>query len=140
MKKPKFMKKIITLLTFLTFILSSCSSDNDDSFDSNIQIEPPNWIQGKWLLEGSVAGESGWKFTNNDFIIIQANTEVSQREQLQQFSNGGQDVSASDSHSDTEYTVTLNSIGGQTTIYSFSKISDSEITWENVSNSSYKKQ
>jgi hypothetical protein len=132
------MKKTIYFLTILLITLTSCSSDNDSS--SNILINPPNWIQGKWLLEGSVVGESGWRFTSNDFILIQVNTEVSQREQLEQFSNNGQEVSASNTSSDNSYSVTLNSVGGQTITYSFTKISDTEISWNTIANSIYIKQ
>jgi len=134
------MKKILPILAILVIALSSCSSDDDSSDNSSIQINPPNWIQGKWLLEGSVVGESGWRFTNNDFIIIQANTEISQREQLQQFSNNGQDVSANDTSTDNTYSVTLNTIGGQSTTYSFTQISNTEISWDSVSSSIYTKQ
>jgi hypothetical protein len=134
------MKKIILLLLISLSTLVSCSSNDEDNGNSEIQINPPNWIQGKWLLEGSVVGESGWKFTDNDFILIQANVEVSQREQLQQFFNGGQDVSANDSSTDESYSVTLNSIGGQSTTYSFTKISKTEISWDTVGSSRYKKQ
>jgi len=134
------MKRILPILAILFIALSSCSSDDDSSSNSQIQINPPNWIQGKWLLEGSVVGESGWRFTNDDFIIIQANTEISQREQLQQFAENGQDVSASDTSTDDTYSVTLNSLGGQSTTYSFTQISDNEISWDSVSSSIYTKQ
>jgi hypothetical protein len=134
------MKKTIYFLTIFIITLSSCSSDNDSSSNSNILINPPDWIQGKWLLEGSIVGESGWRFTNNDFILIQANTEVSQRGQLEQFANNGQEVSANDTSSDNSYSVTLNSIGSQSTTYSFTKTSDTEISWNTVSNSIYIKQ
>ncbi|MCG8250925.1 hypothetical protein [Tenacibaculum finnmarkense] len=124
------MKKIIPLFVILVLIFSNCTSDEDNSDNSSIQINPPNWIQGKWLLEGSLAGESGWKFTNNDFIIIQANTEISQRKQLQLFSNNGQDVSASDTSSDDSYSIRINTIGGQSVTYGFTKISENEISWD----------
>ena len=134
------MKRILPILAILFIALSSCSSDDDSSSNSQIQINPPNWIQGKWLLEGSVLLENGWRFTNNDFIIIQVNTEISQREQLQLIADSGQDVSASDTSTDDTYSVTLNSVGGQSTTYSFTKISDNEISWDSVSSSIYTKQ
>ncbi|MCG8894599.1 hypothetical protein G1K73_12700 [Tenacibaculum finnmarkense] len=134
------MKRILPILAILFIALSSCSSDDDSSSNSQIQINPPNWIQGKWLLEGSLVGESGWRFTNNDFIIIQVNTEISQREQLQQFADNGQNVSASDTSTDDTYSVTLNSLGGQSTTYSFTQISDNEISWDSVSSSIFIKQ
>lgn len=133
------MKKIFPILAILMIALSSCSSDDDSTTNSQIQINPPNWIQGKWLVDVTISGENGWRFTNNDFIIIQSNTEMSQREQLQQFSNNGQDVSANDTSTDSTYSVTLNTIGGQSTTYTFTKISNTEITYD-VLNIIYTKQ
>jgi hypothetical protein len=111
-------------------VLSSCSSDDYSTSNSQIQINPPNWIQGKWLVDLITPGENGWRFTNNDFIIIQSSTELSQREQLQQFSNNGQDVSANDTSTDNTYSVTLNYFAGQSATYSFTKISNTEITYD----------
>lgn len=133
-------RKVSFLALTIIIIFNSCSNSDNDKNTSEIQINPPSWIQGKWLLPDSTVGESGWRFTNNDFIIIQVNTELSQRNQLQQFSNNGQEVSASDTSSENSYSVVLNSIGGQSTTYSFSKISDNEITWDTVANSIYTKQ
>jgi hypothetical protein len=120
-------------------VLSSCSSDDYSTSNSQIQINPPNWIQGKWLVDLITPGENGWRFTNNDFIIIQSSTELSQREQLQQFSNNGQDVSANDTSTDNTYSVTLNYFAGQSATYSFTKISNTEITYD-VLNIIYTKQ
>lgn len=120
-------------------ILSSCSSD--DSTDSaNIQINPPTWIQGKWILNSSSSVESGWRFTSNDFIIIQGNTEVSQRAQLEAFSESGQSVSATDTFTDNTYEVTLNNIGGQTSIFSFTRLSADVITYDSIQSSEYIRQ
>lgn len=134
------MKKILPILAILIIALSSCSSDDDSSDNSSIQINPPNWIQGKWLLEGSVVGDSGWRFTNNDFIIIQASNEISQRGQLEMFLGSGQDVSAIDETTESTYKITSNFPAGQTTIYSFTKVSDTEISWDSVSGSIFTKQ
>lgn len=134
------MKRILPILAILCIALSSCSSDDDSSSNSQIQINPPSWIQGTWLLEGSLIGDSGWRFTSNDFIIIQASNEISQREQLETFLESGQDVSANDESTETTYKITSNFPAGQTTIYSFTKISDTEISWDTVSNSVYTKQ
>jgi hypothetical protein len=133
------MKKIFPILAILMIALSSCSSDDGSTSNSQIQINPPNWIQGKWLADVRTGIENGWRFTNNDFIIILANAETSQREQLQQFSNNGQDVSANDTSTDNTYSVTLNYFAGQSATYSFTKISNTEITYD-VLNIIYTKQ
>lgn len=124
----------------MVFTLIGCSSDDGNSSNSEIQINPPSWIQGTWLLEGSLIGDYGWRFTSNDFIIIQASSEISQRGQLETFLESGQDVSANDESTETTYKVTSNFPAGQTTVYSFTKISDTEISWNTVSNSVYTKQ
>jgi hypothetical protein len=134
------MKKIFPILAILMIALSSCSSDDDSTSNSQIQINPPNWIQGKWLADVTTGGETGWRFTNNDFITIAANTEMSQREQLQLVSNNGADVSANDTSTDNTYSVTLNYPGGQSPTYSFTKISNTEIAWDIVPNAVYTKQ
>ena len=136
------MKKLFVFLTIsvLTLSLGSCSADDEDLNASSIQIKPPSWIQGKWLLEDSGLGEMGWRFTSNDFIIIQANSELSQREMLQNLLDNGGDVSASDNSTNDTYSVTINSLGGQSVTYSFTRISGDEITWDSVANSIYRKQ
>lgn len=120
--------KLFTIIGVLLFSLVSCSSDdNDDSNNGQISINPPQWIQGKWLQEDN-STVVGYRFTSNDFITIVANVETSQREQLEAFANSGQSVSATDSSTDSTYSVTINTIGGQSTIYNFTKISDTEIS------------
>jgi hypothetical protein len=135
------MKKIFLLFaTFLIINLTSCSTDDSSGSSSVIQINPPSWIQGKWLQPSAQSLETGWRFTSNDFIIIQANVELSQRQQLQTFLDNDQDVSASDSFTDSTYEVILNYLGGQSVTYSFTKLSDTSITWDSVPSSIFDKQ
>ncbi|MCX2718903.1 hypothetical protein [Lentiprolixibacter aurantiacus] len=91
-------------------------------------------------MDDTSLGEMGWRFTSNDFIIIQASSELSQRGMLQDLLDNGGDVSASDNSTDETYSVSLNSIGGQSITYSFTQISSDEITWDTVTNSIYRKQ
>jgi len=132
------MKKAFTLLTILLLVLSSCSSDDESNSNSDIQINPPNWIQGTWLIENSTT--IGFRFTSNDVIVIQSGVEISQRGQLELFSESGQGVSASEESTQNTYRLTSNFPAGQTTIYAFTKISDTEITWDAVNNSIFTKQ
>ena len=135
------MNKIILLFaTFLILNLTSCSTDDSSGNSSVIQINPPSWIQGKWLQPSAQSLEAGYRFTSNDFIIIQANVELSQRQQLQTFLDNDQNVSASDSFTDSTYEVILNYLGGQSVTYSFTKLSDTSITWDRAPSSIYDKQ
>ena len=131
--------KNIFILVIASLLVLNCSK-NDSNSSSSIQINPPAWIQGTWLLEGSPGVDAGWRFTSNDFIIIQAGFEISQRGQLETILESGEDVSANDESTDNTYTVTSNFLAGQTTIYSFTRISDTEISWDRVPNSIYTKQ
>lgn len=125
MKKLNLQVFAITII--LLFSLASCSSNDDNSSNSQISINPPQWIQGKWLQEDN-STVVGYRFTSNDFITIVTNVETSQREQLEAFASSGQSVSANDSSTNSSYSVTINTIGGQSTIYNFTKISDTEIS------------
>ncbi|TYB72598.1 hypothetical protein ES676_10505 [Bizionia saleffrena] len=135
------MRKITPLLAILFFLLFNCSSDDDNaSNNSNIQINPPNWIQGKWLLEDSSLGEMGWEFTSNDLIIINMSNEISHRGQLQFYIDAEQEVSTQEEITSNTYKLTSNYTAGQTTVYSFTKISETEISWDIIENSTYEKQ
>ncbi len=127
------MKKVLLIFAVVTMVITGCSTsdDNDDDsgFNSDIQINPPGWIQGKWLWT-TVQPENGFSFTSNDFLRIDVGVSTSQRGQLQAFSDNGQDVSASDTFTDDSYSVTINSIGGQSITYSFTRISNNQITWD----------
>ncbi|KEY18716.1 hypothetical protein [Kaistella antarctica] len=135
------MKKLILIFGILTFslILTDCSRENESSNSAEIKINPPNWIQGTWLLENPNTN-IGFRFTTNDVVIIQSGAELSQRGQLELFKNSGQSVSASNESSENIYKLISNFPGGQTTIYSFTKISNTKIKWDAVTNSVYTKQ
>ena len=121
------MKKIILLLSVIMFL--GCSSDDDNSANSSIQINPPNWIQGEWLQEGT---DNGWRFTSNDVIALTAGLELSLREEIEAIINSGQNASATDESTENTYKLTRNFPAGQTIIHSFTKVSDTELRWEAV--------
>lgn len=133
------MKKIIPIISIILIALTSCSSE-DARVSSEIHINPPNWIQGKWVLEGSTIGESGWRFTSEDVIMIQSGSELSQRGQLNASLGSGQDVSAQDEYTNNTYKLVSNFPAGQTVILSFTKVSNTEISFDAVTNSIYVKQ
>ena len=131
------MKKIIFLALAIS-TLFGCSSDSSSSnnigspSNQTIQINPPSWIQGTWLQK-TASLTSGFRFTSNDVVIIQAGTEQSLRGQIAL-------VSASEESTQNTYKVTSNFPSGQSVIYSFTKISDTEIRWDAVSVAIFTKQ
>lgn len=124
------MKKIIFLALAIS-TLFGCSSDSSSPSNQSIQINPPSWIQGTWLQGLTLT--SGFRFTSNDVIVIQFGTEQSVRGQITL-------ISASDETTQNTYKVTSNFPSGQTIIYSFTKISDTEIRWDAVPTSIFTKQ
>lgn len=113
-------------LFLLMSVLFSCSSDDESGTNSQIQINPPTWIQGTWMME-EPSVESGYKFTSNDFILILLNVQSSQREQLELILDSGLDASASDNSTENSYSITLNFPPGQSISYTFDRISNTEI-------------
>lgn len=128
------MKKMIFLFSLI--LLMSCSKDDDSSTS---QINPPDWIIGTWLIDDPYM-TLGWRFTSNDLIIIQNGIELSQKGQLESIINSGEEASAINTTTNDTYSLKLNLPAGQSVIYSFTRISDSEISWDTVTNSIYVKQ
>jgi hypothetical protein len=134
-----FKKKFLILIYFI--FLYSCSSD-DSSNSSEIQITPPNWIQGKWLAENPDGSplNSGFEFKSNDLIVITTSFQQSQRVYVQNLIDLGQNASATDSGTNTSYSLSVSLPLGQDVIYSFTKISDNEISWDSVIGSAFIRQ
>ena len=132
------MKKF--LFVFITAIsLTSCSSDDNNS-NISYGISPPDWIKGEWLLEGSIVDKSGFRFTNDDLIQIAPFLETSQKALYKQTNDIGQNVTTTEVKNENSYTLKATFSQGQTFTFGFTKISNTEITWDAVPNAVYKKQ
>jgi hypothetical protein len=107
---------------------------------SSSAIDPPEWILGTWLLEDSGLGDMGWRFTSNDFIMIQSGFEVSQKGQIEIIISGGGEASVENISTNDTYEIRTNFPGGQTTSYKFIRVSETELQWENVASITYIKQ
>ena len=131
------MRKIIYLF-FLPLISLSCSSNDNEVNPSG--INPPSWIQGTWLVEGSTNGSVGVRFTEDDIVLIQNFLETSQKKLINQSRDLGQEVLVNEDKSNEYYSVRFDFENGQNVNLSFTKISESEITWNQVNNSVLIKQ
>lgn len=134
------LKKLI--LSLCIIFIFSCSSDDDSSANSINSINPPSWLQGKWLAEnpdGSPLG-NGFEFTSNDVIVITIVSEQSQKDYVEYLESLNQEVSVSETSSDNSYTLSIDISFGQNIVYAFNRISDTEITWLAVNNSVFTKQ
>ena len=128
MKKP-------FILLLASFILLSCSS-SDDSNNNENAINPPSWIQGTWLQTMStnpLITQPIFRFKSNDFCVLSSNLEICNAQNIQQASQAGAKTSIQQTITDSEYTLSM-TIQGQTTTYSFIKISITKIEYVNPTN------
>jgi hypothetical protein len=123
------MKKILGFILLLTILFTSCSSNDDDSRMSNFKINPPDWIQGTWMLEEENQA-SGYKFVNDDFCIISILRQTCQKELLSQSNSSGVLTSVNEEITENSYLIEI-TLGGQIFTYEFIKISPNQIKWLN---------
>lgn len=118
------MKNLLYVLT--AFLIFSCSSSDEGLNKSD--FNPPAWIQGTWNDEfGSGAG---FKFSTNNIIILVPPSEQSLQGLITLGRTGGQTATVEETISNTSYSAKLNFYGGQSTTYTFNKLSDTELEYE----------
>jgi hypothetical protein len=121
------MKK--SLFIFTALLLFSCSSSSDDKNSSKSDFNPPDWIQGTWILEdGTSSNSMGFKFSSNDFCTSVLTIEQCQQPQIDLIRKGGQTATVEETISNSTYIVKTIYYGGmQSVTYSFKKISSTKI-------------
>jgi len=119
-------------LFILSTVFLSCSSNNENI---SSDINPPVWIHGSWLVEGTLTGNTGFKFTSNDVVLLQNLGDTSQRTLINRSRELGQEVLVMENISKDLYSLRLEFQNGQAVNFDFTKISDTEITWNQVANS-----
>lgn len=128
------MKKILGL--FLLFSISiSCSSDDENSVNSDSSINPPNWIQGTWLLPNSGIN-SGFKFTSNDFCLITSSIQSCNKYNIEQ---SVIETNVVEEITNDYYSIEI-TIGSSVSYYQFEKVSNTQIRWLNGIDAIYVKQ
>lgn len=133
------MKKL--LFIFSLFLILSCSN-SDDSHNSDSDFNPPEWIQGEWLIENDY-DSSGilFSFKKHDFCIT--NIGISKQcyqDFVNQFRKGSNEVTVTETFNSNSYTVEISYFGGQSLIYSFKKLTNNSIEWTTVPGSVFEKQ
>ena len=124
------MRKLIGILFLMAFLFSSCSSSDDDNSGNNSsEINPPDWIQGTWLLEAPNPA-SGYRFSNDDFCLIVISQQTCFKESISQTNNSGATTNVNEETTDNSYSIEI-TLGTQIVTYEFSKISSTEIEWVN---------
>lgn len=131
------MKKVVFL--FSLFVLLSCSSSDEST--NNSDFNPPAWIQGTWMQEGSTAGTSmGFKFNSNDLCTLIFTAEQCQQGLISTMRKSGQTATVEETIANTSYSAKINYYGGQSVTYSFRKISNTEIEWSGSPSAVFIKQ
>lgn len=124
------MRKIFGLIFTIGFLCISCSSSDDDNSGNNgSEINPPNWIQGTWLLE-EPNPNSGYKFTNDDFCLINLTQQTCFKESINLTNNSGGATNVNEEITDNSYSIEI-TLGTQIVTYEFKKVSNTEIEWIN---------
>lgn len=124
------MKKIFGLILLIALSISSCSSDDDNSGNNNSSINPPNWIQGTWLLENSTVN-SGFKFTTDDLCLISLTTQTCNKETLELYDGTQIYTNVEEEITNDYYSVEI-TISSSVNTYQFEKVSNTKIKWLNT--------
>ena len=121
------MKRIILILIGITIF--SCSNDEVDS--DTTYFSPPIWIQGTWSheVDGEIQNDVGFKFTNNDFCVINSGVNTQCYNALLKMNeDNGLNVEVDEVSSDNQYKVDIKVVYN-TSSYNFVKISDIRFKW-----------
>ena len=123
------MKKIVLILSAVLAFGCSGSDDSDNVNPTVVNINPPAWIQGTWLLEGNSV-QSGFRFTSDDVCINSLGMYACNKESLEMYQGTQVNTNVNEEISDTEYSVEI-TVGSNTTTFEFKKVSATQIKWVN---------
>lgn len=123
------MKHFLFLMTAFLMLNCSSSDDNDNLTPNTVSLNPPTWIQGTWLLESNSV-ESGFRFTSDDVCINTLGMYACNKESIEMYQGTQVNTEVYEEISDTDYSVEI-TIGSNTTVFKFKKVSDTQIKWVN---------
>lgn len=122
--------RIATTLTAITAILFLGCASSDDSSSSNLStINPPDWIEGTWLLEEPNQA-SGFRFADDDFCSVVLSAQNCFKESIRLTENAGSANNVVEVVADDSYSIEI-TMASQTVTYKFKKLSDTQIEWVN---------
>jgi hypothetical protein len=116
--------KNLLLILFTGLLLSCSSSDDKEETIPNIttKIQPPEWIKGKWkYVSNGVVKYNGFTFYDNMFTKF---TDVASSYQTGEYT-------VEEIKTETVYNVTLKTGETQSKVFKFTKLSSTQIKWEN---------
>lgn len=123
------MKKMTFLLATITFFIVSCNSDDDSPNSENPNTEnnlnPPEWIQGKWLQKGTSTNK-GIEFVPGKFCEFDPDATECVPEKFK-----GQEVDMTDESGENHYIIKFSWDDYDDVSYIFSKVSKDTLRWHN---------
>lgn len=131
------MKKLILLFS-LFIVITACSSDNNDNSEKNNtskgSFNPPAWLIGSWKSDFAV-----YTFTKDDIIVTAGGTRLSFKDQTIVLKNAGSNYSIKETNTSDNYTAEY-SVSVTTTILSFTKLPNNQISADGYLKGLYTKQ
>lgn len=123
------MKNLLYVL--MAFLVFSCSNSDDSSSASSSDFNPPAWIQGTWKQEGTTPEEGmDFKFSAHDFCMSSFAIEQCYKGMMDLMRMGGEKPTVEETITSSSYSAKITLVAGQSITYSFRKISDTEIEFE----------
>lgn len=123
------MRPYFLILSIAIVSLFSCTSDDNSSDKKEPVMNPPEWIHGTWNSMDGVSEYIGWRFTEEDVILLKEGVEVSQKLQIKGYENAGLRVEVVEEIEEDWYSLSLLLPMGETIIYSFEKESETVLIW-----------
>jgi len=128
----KTMKKLILLFSLLVILTACSTSDNEENSKDN--FNPPDWIIGSWRSDNGTM----YTFRNDDIICTSEGNRVSYKDKVAFLKSGKSTYSITETKTNDSYIAEFK-VSNKTTIFSFSKISDTKITSNEHLSGNYKK-
>lgn len=129
------MRPYFLILCIATLSLFSCTSDDNSTDKEDPVMNPPEWIHGTWNSIDELSEYVGWRFTEDDVIILKEDVEVSQKLQIKGYENAGLNVEVVEEIEEEWYSLSLQLPMEETITFSFERESDTVIIYVHESTS-----
>ena len=121
------------MLLMVYIFFCSCSPELQEKIDE-LAINPPDWIQGTWITKDESSANPKLKFTHN--ALIKKNEDESEFDIMSSYvffmGFTGELVTVEEFNTQSMYGIMIKAETLGNASYTFTKISDQEISWDNA--------